>query len=237
MTWNWGVFFSVVAAVASVWGLTIMQGQLRVARNASGGRGVEVEARPESMPIISEGQTLPRDFLLTVKLIGPGVRHNMAVRLETFGKQRFRTDPIPVMTCATKKLEYRYNLSEAAALGSWWTVSWLDPFGDGVRSGYFRTPVMGGHLELWKLYRTYRIRLFLQKRFGYVRPVGRWNPVDPGKLAIGQGALGRAAPSVAASLPEALLNRVHPRFYRKAPWKRLEVNNARAAEAKKANAS
>ena len=171
-------FWAVVAAVASCAGLFVMLRQLAVARNSSGGRGIEVAVH---------GEPGARGFYsMKVSLIGPGVRHSVEVSLlgaETPDRPSIR----PSMDCNSEAIRWTICLPEADAENAFCLVTWIDAMGDGVRSGALCVPLIGHEVFEWKWFRSYSFRRWIQRQTKRPGPLGKWIQVPNGILLDGQG--------------------------------------------------
>lgn len=222
MTLDWSLFFSVVAAVASVWGLTIMQGQLRVARNAAGGRAMNVTTVDGKVTLDADGLEVSRVRKLVVSVSGPGIRHGVVAQLRVKGRRVTKTHTLPMMDCNSRPLILEYNVRAESLDDSLWVINWLDPYGNAVRSGSIRMKVGVRSIEEWRWHRAANQRRYLQRRIGYTRRLGKWRAIEDDTLKPGQDGHRNPHPLDPESIRAAIWRKIEP-----GPWKNWRQRRAR----------
>ena len=89
------------------------------------------------------------DYVVDVELVGPGIRHQMAVHLERDGHALVRGDDGYVEPPATRKavscddppIEWEFTLKREVAKDVWCVISWVDPPGDEVWTNAYAKPL------------------------------------------------------------------------------------------------
>ena len=175
---DWALISSVVAAIASSVGLLVMGRQLEIARNSFGGRGIQLAAH--------EAVGASDVYLMKVSLVGPGVRHCVALSL-LGAEAPLRPDERPAMDCNSEALSWLFGLDREHAEKAFCMVTWVDAMGDGVRTGAICASLIGDEIFEWKWFRTYGFRRWLQRQSNQPARLGKWVQTSHGTLLDGQG--------------------------------------------------
>ncbi|WP_342660741.1 hypothetical protein [Rhodococcus ruber] len=193
-------------AVAAI-SLLVMRQQLRVAQGEAGRGLVLTGGFTGEVWGHSDGDL--RTYTWAAHLVGPGVRHQMQVHLIGPNIEQ-SSHAEEIMTCTSEALALRACLPAERERDTWFVVTWVDHApGGGIRTGAARSPLAGfipdrdghepddaghGHTEVWKWYRTYRIRQWWQAKprrllpsTGKVRPLGRYRRERGRRLLAEQG--------------------------------------------------
>ena len=105
------------------------------------------------------------------------------------------------MTCESDPIEWRFELTPDAARDLWVVLTWVSPFGDGVRTDAFRRRLDEPEFDQWHWFRTYRARRRLEswgsrRRWGWMRRwlgkprrLGAWRPWAARDLQPGQSPM------------------------------------------------
>lgn len=205
------LLFSAPALLLSGAALVIAWWQLVLQRDAAGGRGILFEVhRPHHKEARIGGElTITDEYYVLVKLVGNDL-HEVAVHLERdgrplqFGDRGYVKSPDTVrrFTCEDEPLVWEFELSPDDAQDLCCVLSWVAPYGPGVRTNAFRRAVSPPHaLEEWRWFRSFRARTWVQgwgsrRRWRLVRRVlGRpyrvaeWRLVRGRELQPGQSPM------------------------------------------------
>lgn len=196
---KWTIATAMVALSVSVWAAMVTQWQLRISRNTSGGRGVLFSVKRRRRFTDNDG-VITNTFRVEVELVGPGVRHQVAVLLERDGRPLDRfgdpwvetEDARKSMSCNDKPIEFEFDVTAQAAEGVWCLLTWVDPRGEEIWTGAYARPLASpDELYEWHWYRSKRFRRWFQHRVrrGQVRPLGKWHPYKGLDIEDGQGPI------------------------------------------------
>ena len=209
---KWTLVIASVALIVSVWAAIVTQSQLRLDRNAAGGRGILFWLRRRSRFTPNDGGPTMDTYRVTVELFGPGVRHGVALILERDGipVDRFdeawadSPDTRKSMSCDDERIEWDIEIPASAIDDLWCVLTWTDPDGEALWSGAYAIPLTNpSEMYLWRWHRSRRTRRAFQHwgrgskgpdgfRYLYaakVRSLGRWNRVEELGIADGQGPI------------------------------------------------
>ncbi|MCV6978121.1 hypothetical protein [Mycobacterium bourgelatii] len=192
--------------------LLIAWWQLVLQRDAAGGRGIIFEVhRPHHKEARIGGEVFVTDeYYVLVKLVGNDL-HEAAVHLERHGRplqfgDRGYIDETPEtlhrFTCEDEPLIWEFELSPHDARDLCCVLSWVAPYGPGVRTNAFRRALSPPfELEQWHWFRSFRARTWVQgwgarRRWRLIRRVlsrprrvGEWRPVRGRELQPGQSPM------------------------------------------------
>lgn len=209
---GWALLVSLLAFVVSGAALVIAWWQLVLQRDAAGGRGILLGVGRYHRTIARRGgvETITDDYNVDVELVG-NERHMVAVHLERDGRQLGPADVGWVespdvrarMTCESEPIHWRFELSPDDARDLWVVLSWVSPYGDGVRTDAFRRrlDVLVDEIEEWHWFRSYRARrrfeawgsrrrwAWARRWLGKPRRLGEWRPSGARELAPGQSPI------------------------------------------------
>lgn len=194
---------SIAAALFGGIALAIAWRQLSVARNAAGGRGVELQAHDGGVVTFHEGGRRTHGVHITVRLVGPGVRHNVQAVLRGTPDLPNIEDARPAMDCDSEPIVWHGELAEEDCGEVWCVVSWVDPRGEGLRTSAICKPLTSDDLYEWKWHRFFTVRLRWQLRFGDgPRPLGHWKLLRMPPLEMGHGPLAALPSRVSVAAPQ-----------------------------------
>lgn len=203
---------SALALLVSGAALLIAWWQLILQRDAAGGRGILFEVhRPYRQEARIGGELFVTDgYYVLVKLVGNDL-HEVGVHLERDGRPLQFGDPGYVakapetlhrLTCEDDPLTWRFELSRDDAQDLYCVLSWVAPYGPGVRTNAYRRPLSPPHtLEEWLWFRSFRIRTWIQgwgarrrlspirRVLGRPRRVAEWRVVRGRDLRPGQSPM------------------------------------------------
>ncbi|MEZ0053005.1 hypothetical protein ABIA30_004030 [Mycobacterium sp. MAA66] len=219
---------TVLALTVSVAALAIAWSQLHIERDAAGGRGLifDVTAPRHGLnftPNVSEDA----EFRIKLCFVGntrDGVSLGVVRYNDPSGSDRVEK---PIALNQTlwpgSTSDHTFTVKKDSLAGLWCVLSWIEPYGDGVRVCAFRRPLRETaardeagkivQLEQWRWFRFMRQRRRIQswgqrqqwktvKRVvGQPRPLGRWRPYLLRDLEPGQGPV--VSPIDRALVPES----------------------------------
>ncbi|WP_147458287.1 hypothetical protein [Rhodococcus sp. SBT000017] len=181
-----------LAAVFSGLGLLVMGRQLEIARNTAGGRGMNIEATRGGIVSSVNGGAPTVQVFCKVELIGPGVRHNVDVRVLGLGCDPIGMPPTrPIMTCESEPIEWGFDAEVDLVRHAYFMVSWVDPYGEGLRTNAIAKNIPDDGLYLWEWNRFFRLRLWWESKRGMSpEPLGRWRRYRDHPLQKDHGPIG-----------------------------------------------
>jgi hypothetical protein len=206
------ILIAALALVVSGAALVIAWWQLVLQRDAAGGRGIVFEVhRPHHKEARIAGELFVTDeYYVLVKLVGNDL-HEVAVHLERDGRPLQFGDPGYVdeaaekrhrMTCEQDPIIWEFELSPDDVRDLFCVLSWVAPYGPGVRTNAFRRPLSPPYeLEEWHWFRSFRVRTRIQgwgsrrrwrlarRMLGRPHRVAKWRPVRGRDLLPGQSPM------------------------------------------------
>jgi hypothetical protein len=205
------------ALIVSVWAAIVTHWQLRISRNTSGGRGVMFGVNRRSQFRGNDGTTT-NTYRVWVELVGPGVRHQVAVVLQRDGRllERFEDDAWTEtpdtrksMSCDDDPIDFEFQVDAQAADGVWCLLTWVDPRGSEIWTGaYARQLTSPDKIYEWHWYRSKRFRRWFQHRIrrGQTRTLGVWRihkglGIEDGQAPINLGRPPAPLPCARPALP------------------------------------
>ncbi|RFZ15668.1 hypothetical protein DSM43518_00220 [Mycobacterium marinum] len=214
----WALMVAVLAFVVSGSALVIAWWQLVLQRDAAGGRGVifDVNAPMRTIHRRRDGtERVTNGYRVYVRLVGND-RYEVTVHLERDGRPIEPSDlgikdkPPPVLhrwTSEDDPIRWNFDLDPAVAEDLWCVLSWVSPFGEGIRTDAYRRRL--GHnpqFEQWHWFRFFGPRrrietwasrngpTWFRRWVGKARPLGEWRPHRMRALQPGQSPLSSAPP-------------------------------------------
>jgi hypothetical protein len=209
---GWALAVAILAFVVSGAALVIAWWQLVLQRDAAGGRGIGFTVGRGYRTVSPKGgvEMLIEDHYVEVELVGND-RHVVGVHLERDGRRLSPTEagwvPSPPvrqrMTCESDPIVWHFDLDPDAARDLWVVLTWVSPFGDGIRTDALRRrlEVLEPDLERWHWFRSYRARRWLEswgsglrwkwmrRWLGKPRRLGAWRPYGRRELQPGQSPM------------------------------------------------
>jgi hypothetical protein len=202
------------ALMVSAAALFIAWWQLVLQRDAAGGRGIIFEVRRQ----LHQESRIGGELLVTdvygvlVKLVGNDL-HEVGVHLERGGRPLQFGDPGYVrqgaekrhrMTCEQEPIVWEFELSPEDAHDLYCVLSWVAPYGPGIRTNAFRRPLAPpSELEEWRWFRSFRFRKWLEgvvarrrwlrSMLGRPLQFAEWRPVRGLGLQPGQSPMNSRA--------------------------------------------
>jgi hypothetical protein len=198
---------AVLALMVSAAALAIAWFQLRLQRDAAGGRGFIFDIA--RVTPLTDAATIPW-YRVLVKFIG-NERTEVSLHLERDGlpcdpdELGFQKPP-PLrhqMSGNDGPLIWIFDLHEDVADGLWCVLTWVEPYGDAVRTCAFRRRLGDDpQYEEWRWYRFLRERRrieswggrqrwsLIKRVVGKARSLGHWRPYRLRPLQPGQAPIG-----------------------------------------------
>jgi hypothetical protein len=169
---------AVLALMVSAAALAIAWSQLRLQRDAAGGRGLIFKVEKEQVGLIgATNVTGTERYRVTVKFLG-NVRDEVSLHLVRDEHPRDPAVPsIVERTLMREQLSWNdgqdvrnFDLEKDSAQGLWCVLSWVEPYGDGIRTCAFRRPLGDvSLLEEWRWVRFLRARRRIES-WGHRQP-------------------------------------------------------------------
>jgi hypothetical protein len=198
------VVLNICLAVITLTALGVAWFQYRLQRDTAGGRGIVLAAGPTGARTVIAGKTTD-SHTVSVRLVGPGIRHEVALDLERDGR-KFEVDDRPAprrsVTYESQPIDWRFKLSPEDADRVWCVVTWVDPRGPNLRTGAYSMRVRGQDYYQWRWFPGSRYigllseiasrhgPYWFRKRVGRARPLGRWRKRRDPAFREGNGPLG-----------------------------------------------
>ena len=157
-----GQTLNLILGVIAVLALGVAWNQLRLQRNAQGGKGVLVENRAHRGV---DGRYF--QFDVKVHMVGPAVRHQVGLDLEKGGRAfKVGTEKPAVRTsmgCNDDPIVWTFHVPEHEMSEVWLIVTWVEARADNLRSeaGAWRLGPPPD-IYLWKWYPGWKVAVWVQ---------------------------------------------------------------------------
>jgi hypothetical protein len=200
-----GTVLNICLALIALAALSVALWQLRLQRDAAGGRGVLLHTGRIGLQTVINDNVVIDHYRLEVEVAGPGTWHELALDLEKNGREfnaPNRPEKRSWMSCESTPMVWDLDLRPDDGDNVWCVVTWVEPSGPALRTNAFAIPVRGGVTYQWKWFPGLRqIGLlsdfasehgpgWFRRHVGRPRPRGRWRRYREAPLRDGNGPLG-----------------------------------------------
>ncbi|MEB3052114.1 hypothetical protein KV112_20595 [Mycolicibacter sp. MYC123] len=202
---------ALLALLTSATALLIAWWQLALQRHAAGGRGVIFNVSTPMRTIDrSDGtERISDGYRIWARLIGND-RHEVTLHIERDGQpvdpSDLGIDPPPPLrhrwTCQDEPIRWNFDLAPELAHDLWCVLLWVDPYGEGIRTGGFRRQLGNDpQFQRWHWFRFFSARrrfetwasqtgpAWFRTWAGRPRRLGEWKPHRNRPLQQGQSPL------------------------------------------------
>lgn len=229
--WLWGALTAVASwmvgtlpgllqttvSLATLLALVVAWRQLVLSQNLAGGRQFEFSSwRVEDAESLEDDGIVYQLCTVKVKLTGPAVLHSVFVHLEVDGERRrpgsysARLNPSDrnprlrkTLTSADPQIDWEFWLPVDVIPNAKCLLSWLETFGEGIRTAALRQDLTTPDVEQWRWYLGHRYRSafrrwaaerrpwFLTQKLAKPRPLGRYVKINTEQMRDGEGPFGQ----------------------------------------------